>query len=408
MIFRRGGATGIKSGGFISMLGVVQICSWGSLFYSFPPIAEAMGDDLGWRKTDIYGAVVFGLVLSAAAAYPVGTAIDRGFGRFVMAGASLLAGALLAAWSLVEDILAFYVVFAALGALHAATLYEPAFAIVARRYGPEGARRGVTTLTLWGGFASTVFIPLTQVLIDAAGWRGALLVLALVNAAVCMPLCLLAIDPAKDRPAETPAQSGGALFVPALAKILRRPVFWALAIAMVAYSATFSALTFHLYPLLLERGLSAVTVVSILAVIGPAQVLARIIIWLFAPGLSVRLIGSVAVFLFPVAVLGFAVAPSDVATVALAAVCFGAANGLMAIVRGMMAPEMIGPEVYGSVNGALVAPSRLALAFAPLAAAWLWERSGNYDGVLVGVFLSATILCLSFWGAVAMSRVRKS
>jgi MFS family permease len=410
MTFQRKGAKTGGSGGFISALGVVQICSWGSLFYSFPPIAEAMGADLGWRKSDIYGAVVFGLVLSAAAAFPVGAAIDRGLGRSVMAGAFLIAGVLLSAWSQVDDLLAFYIVFAALGALHAATLYEPAFAIVTRRYGSEAARRGVTTLTLWGGFASTVFIPLTQFLIDLSGWRGALLVLGLVNAVVCMPLCLLVIDPAKDRAPESPSPATNAGLVPAghLMRVLRRPVFWALAVALVAYSATFSALTFHLYPLLLERGLTAALVVAILAVIGPAQVLARIVVWLFAPGLSVRLIGSVSVILFPIAVLGFAFAPTGMIAMSLAAFCFGAANGLMAIVRGMMVPEMIGREAYGSLNGALVGPARLALAFAPLGAAWLWERDGDYDGVLVAVFISATVLCLSFWAAVAMSKKRYS
>jgi hypothetical protein len=69
----------------------------GPVYYSFPLIAEAMGRDLGWSKPDLYGAATIGLLLSGLAAYPVGSAIDRGHGRTIMAGASVLAGILLIA-----------------------------------------------------------------------------------------------------------------------------------------------------------------------------------------------------------------------------------------------------------------------------------------------------------------------
>jgi len=38
--------------------------------------------------------------------------------------------------------------------------------------GPLNAREGVTALTLWGGFASNVFIPIIQFLIETQGWRA--------------------------------------------------------------------------------------------------------------------------------------------------------------------------------------------------------------------------------------------
>jgi predicted MFS family arabinose efflux permease len=87
-----------------------------------------------------------------------------------------------------------------MGCLQAATFYEPAFAVIARRVGSGNARRGITALTLWGGFASTVFIPLIQFLIDHVGWRDTLMVLGAINIIVCGGLYFLAIDPTKDRP----------------------------------------------------------------------------------------------------------------------------------------------------------------------------------------------------------------
>lgn len=193
--------------GFITGLGIAQICSWGSLYYSFPLIAAAMEADLGWSKTDLYLGATIGILLSAVAAVPVGAAIDRGHGRWVMGGASVLAGLLLIGWGFAGSLLVFYLAIAGIGALQAATLYEPAFAVIARRAGPVASRNGITALTLWGGFASTVFVPLIQLLLDQFGWRGTLGVLGGINIVLCGSLYLLVIDPRRDSPGHRP-QSG--------------------------------------------------------------------------------------------------------------------------------------------------------------------------------------------------------
>jgi len=52
------------------------------------------------------------------------------------------------------------VIFAALGFLHSATLYDAAFSVIANNFNGEDSRRHITTLTFWGGFAGTVFIPI--------------------------------------------------------------------------------------------------------------------------------------------------------------------------------------------------------------------------------------------------------
>lgn len=388
---------------FISALGAAQICSWGTLFYGFPLIAEAMRTDLGWSKTELYGAATCGMLLAGLAAYPVGAAIDHGHGRYLMTGASVVAGLLLAAWSQVTSIVAFYAVLAVLGCMQAATLYEPAFAVIARRVGPLGARKGITALTLWGGFASTVFIPVIQFLIDTQGWRGALLVMAAVNAVVCGGLYLLAIDPQKDAPVRVhhPDESAPLAGRAAVRAAMRRPAYWGLMLAWISYAAAFSSLTYHFYPLLLERGLDSSGVVMVLAVIGPAQVAGRVLIRAFASEAPVRKLGSAIVIVFPMAVIGFAYAPPQVAVIAAIAAFYGAANGMITIVRGLAVPEMVTREAYGAVNGSLVAPMNIMQAVAPLAAAVIWQASGGYGAVLAVIFAGSLTLCGGFWFASA-------
>lgn len=386
---------------FITGLGVAQISSWGSLYYSFPLIAAAMEPELGWSKTEIYGASTIGVLLSALLSIPVGAAIDRGHGRWVMAGASIFAGALLALWGMMDSILLFYLAAAGVGALQAATLYEPAFAVIARRTGPTAPRGGITALTLWGGFASTIFVPLVQLLLDLYGWRQALGVLAGINILLCASIYFLVIDPALDAPKLS--QPPGTQRRPHLREALRNPVFWWLAVSFTAYAASFSALLMHFYPMLVERGFSQHMVVAAMALIGPAQVAGRVFIMAFGKGASGRLIGSVVVLGFPIAMTVFAWGPAEFLMVAGAAVLYGAANGMMTIVRGIIIPELVSKEDYGAINGALVMPMTIARALAPLGAAALWSWSGSYAGTMAAVVAAAALMTLTFWLAAAIS-----
>lgn len=389
---------------FITGLGIGQIICWGVLFYAFPLAAEPMAAELGIDKPHVYGAATFGLLLAGLAAYPVGWLIDRGHGRAVMTGGALLGGLLFALWSQVHGLTLFYALFGGIGIAMAATLYEPAFAVVARRFG-AGARSGITALTLWGGFASTVFVPVTQFLIDHLGWRDAVLVLGLVTMA-SGGLYLWVIDPRRDaeplRDAVTPTATGprdGPGDGSAVPWALRQPTFWALTLAVTLYIGAMSGLTYHWYPLLLERGFDTASVVAGMAIIGPAQVAGRIAIWVLARGQSVKLIGRGVVIVFPLALLLLLLSPAEFAPLALFAAIYGAANGIMTIVRGLALREMLTTESYGTLNGLLSVPATIAKALAPFGAAWLWAQSGGYDAVLIAGILCSSLVAASFWMA---------
>ena len=72
------------------------------------------------------------------------------------------------------------------------TLYDPVFAVLHTLSG-AGYRRAITLLTLFGGFASTVFWPLSLWLQESVGWRATFATYAVMHLAVCLPLHLAAI-----------------------------------------------------------------------------------------------------------------------------------------------------------------------------------------------------------------------
>jgi MFS family permease len=379
------------------------------MYYSFPLFAIPMAAELGVSKPDIYIAITIGLLLSSFTAYFVGTAIDKGYGRVILTAGSIAGGVLLMAWSQVESLLALYALFVGLGVVLAMTLYEPGFAVVARRFGSE-SRRGITNLTLWGGFASTVFVPLIQWLIDTVEWRQALIILGLINLVINAAVHYITIDPRKDAPQEAPSSTPDEPDMQAAANpvrwALKQPVFWGILLSFTLYYGMFSGLTFHLYPLLLERGFESGSVVFAIACIGPAQVAGRILVWWIAREHPIRVVGMGVVLVLPVSIALLRVVPVDIALLAAVAILWGAVNGISTIVRANAVPEMLTRHAYGAINGLLTAPVMTVVALAPVSAAALWSVTGSYDALLNVAIVVSLLVAVLFWFA-ALASMRR-
>lgn len=82
---------------------------------------------------------------------------------------------------------------------------------------------------------------------------------------------------------------------------------------------------------------------------------------------------------------------------------YGAANGIMTIVRGLAVPEMLTQRAYGAVNGALAAPASISRALAPLGTGVLWSTTGSYDVVLMALIVGSLVMAVGFWLAAHLS-----
>jgi MFS family permease len=378
-------------------LAVAQVISWGTLYYAFSLFVVPMQETLGWSRPLLNGALSLGLLTTGAVAFPVGAWIDRRGGRTVMTLGSLMGGLLLLAWARVETPWTFYLMWVLIGASLAGVLYEPAFAVLTATFGPD-ARRAITALTLVGGFASTVFMPLTQLLIAAVGWRQALLVLGGLNLAVCLPLHVLFV-PARPTPHPSPVTRQGeetTSATPELKTILRGHVFWGLALWFTAANATASGLIFQFVPLLTTWGVEMTAILTSVALIGPMQVAGRIVLMCFSARLETREIGTAVVVLLPAAILALLFLAHTPLWLGLAAALYGAGNGVMTIARGTAVADLIGDTHYGAVNGALTLPTMVAKALAPVVTAAIWSATGDPSLMLWTLLGSALIGAVGF------------
>lgn len=385
-------------------LSFVQLISWGSIYYSFTLFLEPMEAELGLARTELTGALTAGLLVAGLCSLPAGALIDRGHARLLMTGASLLGGALLAAWAQVETAAQFFGLWLGLGLVLAATLYEPAFAVLVRSLGDK-AQRGIAAMTLIAGFASTLFIPFTHLLIEAFGWRDALTILAALNVLVAAPIHWLSLRderrPTADGETDRPAG-------PVMAAAIRRPAFWWLTVAFTAGFFAVSAITFHSVPMLGERGYPAALAVSAIALIGPAQVAGRVLVVVIAPATKLFVAGCLALGLPAVGLIVLLLGSQGFWTIALFAVCLGIGNGIATIARAKAVAELFGRAGFGAINGAINGPVTAGRALAPAAAAAIWTATGGYDAVLwllTGTMLAALA---AFAAAIASSRGQRA
>jgi MFS family permease len=378
----------------IGILGFTQISAWGSVFYAFALLAPELQRETGWRPDLVYGAFSWGLLVAGLSSTPAGMLIDRFGGRFVMGAGSLVAGAGLLLLGMVHTLLQYYLIWTLLGIGMALVLYEAAFATINREF-QEAARRGISTLTLFGGFASTVAWPLTLKLNAAVGWRETYFAFGLVQLALCLPLhLLLPVRRKTPRPA-APASSAAAQEY-SLKQVVREPMFWLLAGAFATNSFVFSGLGVHLIPLLHKLGHPTTTVVVFAAFIGPMQVIGRIGEMLFARHASPAKVSKLTFLMLPTALTTLLLMGMHQSAIAAFCLMYGLSNGIMTIVRGTLPRALFGQKHYGAIAGALAGPTLISQALSPLAIAAI-NQAGHPPSVVLATLLSISLASLCFY-----------
>jgi MFS family permease len=263
-------------------LAVTETISWGILYYAFAVFLVPMQIELGWSTPQITGAYSLALVVTMILSPPLGHWFDRSGPRVPMTLGSVLGTLLVVAWSRVESLAGFYLIWAGIGVALALALYEPAFA-AASTWFVRGRSRALLILTTVAGFASTIFLPVSGWLIERLGWRDALLVLALILGVATIPAHALVL---RRRPEDLGLLPDGELAAPgqpapppqgvALSRALRDPAYWWLNGAFFLGMAAAVAIGVYLIPILLERGESLARATFITGLIGAAQVGGRV------------------------------------------------------------------------------------------------------------------------------------
>lgn len=368
----------------ILALGTTQTLAWASSYYLPAILADPIGRDLGVSSNWIFAAFSASLVIAALLGPRVGRQIDLFGGRQVLSASNLTLAAGLALLGLSYSIPVMLVAWLLLGVGMALGLYDAAFGALGRIYG-DAARRSITGITLIAGFASTVGWPLTALGLEHIGWRNTCFAWAAAHIVIGLPINFLMLPLVKGAKA-TAAATVAKPHIP----IDRTMVLLAFAFA-AAWTVT-GAMAAHLPRILEAAGATTLQAVSAGALIGPSQVVARIVeasfLSRYHPLLSTRLaclthpIGAAVVFMF-----GGAAASAF-------AIFHGTGNGILTIARGTLPLAIFGPQNYGYRLGIIGAPARMAQAAAPLAFGLLIDVMGSRVLIVSSALSLAALLAL--------------
>lgn len=375
----------------IVCLGLTQLVGWGVTFYLIGALGPAMATDLGWSSPTVYGGFSAAIVVMALVSPMAGMAVDRWGGHRVMPAGAILAALGCALLAAAHALPLYFMAWVLLGIGMRLCLYDAAFASLARAAGPT-ARRPMSQITLFGGLASTVMWPVGHALSGWLGWRGA----ALAYAALALATVPLYLALPRQRYTAPAADTGKAL-----TGLTRSPAERRLAgalYAMIAMLTNFLAAgnAAHLISLLSGLGLAAAAAVSVAALWGIGQFAARLADVALGSRLHPLTLTLAVGALLPLCFLLALLSDGNLYATAAYALLYGACNGLMTITRGTLPLALFDFRSYGTLVGALLVPSFLLTATAPVAYAFVIEDQGAPFTMALSAALATAIAAAAF------------
>jgi MFS family permease len=370
-----------RRGVIVSTLGITQTLAWGSTYYLPAVFADRISADLHLSREWFFAVFSASLLLSGLLGPAAGRMIDKHGGRDVLAATNVVFAAGLVLLSMASGLPSLAAAWGLIGIGMGFGLYEASFATVTGLWGRE-ARNAITGITLFAGFASTVGWPLSAFFIDAFGWRGACLAWAALHLLLGLPLNRFLVPKAPAPVHEIAA-----------AEIAPASVPWAMIVLAFVFAGGWfvaTAMAAHLPRLLQTLGATPAAAVAAGALIGPAQVGARLVEFGLLRRVSPMISARLALGLHPLAAILLAIfgAPAAVLFVLL----HGGGNGLLTIARGTLPLALFGAAGYGLRTGILAAPARVLQGFAPLLFGLVLDRGGP----LYALLLSGSLTAISF------------
>lgn len=388
----------------VAALAITETISWGVLYYSFSVFLTPMEQEFGWTRAQLTGAFSLSLVVVGVTAYPIGGWVDRNGGRWLMTIGSILATLLVVAWAYTQTLWQFYAVWLGLGLCSAMVLYDTAFIVVSQWFTRQRAR-ALVIITFAAGLASTIFLPLSDLLLRNFGWRGAVLFLALLLGVVTIPLHAFVL---RHRPQELGLQPDGVelptgvVLEPPRGVSVRSAItertFWLLTGAFCLLAMSAAAMRFHFIPYMTSVGIDQTTAARAAGLIGLTSVGGRVFFAFIEQRLT-RGAMLIAVFTLQAAAIAVLLGGTS-ATLLLGFILgFGAAQGAATLIRPALLTDLYGVAHFGRISAVMGFAMMFFQTSAPWIASVIFDLRDSYTLVIWAV--TGTAIAAAVCAAIA-------
>ena len=352
-------------------MGFTQILAWSSTFYLPAVLANLIAKDTGWSLTLVIAGLSWGFIVTGICSPRVGRFIEQFGGRKALSISSIFFAIGLLCLGFSSHLLVYYFAWTMLGIGMAFGLYDAAFSTLGRLLGQD-AKTAIVGVTLLGGLASTIGWALIVFFEGLYGWRISCFILALFHLLLGLPLHYFLL------PKEEQSTEAHAKELNSQTNVNKEDnwIFMLVAVILTVQSFVVATISVHLLSMLKTIGFSVSTALAIGMMIGPAQIIARLLefslfknlhpSWSSRFGVLISFFGIIFLFTdgYVLALLGAAL--------------YGAGNGILTIIRGTLPLALFGQEGYAIRMGLMGRPIMIALAFGPLISAFILEKWGIY------------------------------
>ena len=394
-------------------LAITQTVGYGVLYYGFGVFTKAIEHEFAWSRAQTSGAFSLALLISGLLAFVVGNHVDKNGARVLMTMGSIIATAMVFAWSFVDNLKSFYLVQAGIGVAMSTILYPVAFTVVAVWFRFKRPK-AMLVVTFVAGLASTIFIPLETYLLKIMTWREALRVLALILGLTTIPLHALVIRRRPEdiglEPDGIKPQTNSGQIIPEI-QISRKQAFksqsfWWYSLAFALSALTINAIATHLVPLLLERGLTSTTVAAAAGSVGLMQLAGRIVFTPLNGRLPLKAISAITFATHTVALIILYTLFSGVG-LWLFVIFYGIGNGAITLARAALIADSYGAKNFGSISGSMAIFIALTQALAPIGAGFLHDIAQSYKPVLLTLIFTSLVASVAVYIAQSQSNKKK-
>jgi MFS family permease len=375
------------------LLGCVAI---GGMF-SLPVFLQPIARDTGWSVTGISSAMTIGFLAMAFTSMIWGTLSDR-FGPLpvVLTGSVVLAVSLGLA-SLATSLVVFQFVFGLLVGSAAAAIFAPMMATVTGWFDTHRSL-AVSLVSAGMGMAPMTMSPLAAWLVSNHDWRTSMQIVALVVAAIMIPVSLLVRRaPALESGASTLSNAAAEPDM-TLAQALRSPQFIILIATNFFCCATHSGPIIHTVSYAISCGIPMIAAVTIYSVEGLAGMGGRIAFGLLGDRFGAKRVLVFGLLAQAFGALGYVFVRELAAFYAVAALFGFIYAGTMPLYA-VLVRENFPLRMMGTVIGGTAMAGSLGMATGPLAGGLIYDTFASYAWLYIGSWLmglGAFLIILTF------------
>jgi len=385
-------------GWVIVAAGALITCVAAGSMFALPVYLQPIADDTGWSRAGISGAMTMGFIVMGVASFVWGTLSDRIGARPVVLIAALMLGLGLFIASRATDLLTFQLAFGGLVGGSTGAFFAPVIATTIAWFDKHRSL-AVSLVSIGGGVAPMVVTPLASVLIEAHGWRSAMMMIATGAAIVIIPLAFLIRRAPALREAAAPThQDGVAVGRPSIVTVVRTPQFAVLAGTFFLCCAAHSGPIFHTVSYAMLCGATSLAAASIYSVEGVAGLFGRLIFGVLADRVGVKRVIVSGLVLQAVGIYIY-IYVTQLTEFYMLAVVLGLAYGGVMPLYAVLARDYFEPQVMGTVLGGITMTSSIGMAFGPVGGGWIFDTFGDYQWLYISsaaIGLAAAMVALAF------------